>query len=33
MKFTRIATALAAPLLFVLPVSAPALAEDPVPSA
>ena len=34
MKFTRIAAALAAPLLFALPISGPALAaEDPVPSA
>jgi hypothetical protein len=33
MKFTRIAAALAAPLLLALPISAPAFAEDPVPSA
>ena len=33
MKITRIAAALAAPLLLALPLAAPALAEDPVPSA
>src|SRR5687767_2515668 len=33
MTITRIAAALAAPLLFAVPMTGPALAEDPVPSA